>query len=57
MVVDAEKIDALRCVVCETLSAYRAEHVLSVEKEAVRLAEIYLPEFVQKARISAFCTT
>ena len=53
MVVDAEKIDALRCVVCETLSSYRAEHVLSVEKEAVRLAEIYLPEFVQKARISA----
>ncbi len=50
---DEQKIDELRCAVGRSLGAYRFEHVLSVEKEAARLAQIYLPEFVQKARISA----
>ena len=35
---DEQKIDELRCAVGRSLGAYRFEHVLSVEKEAARLA-------------------
>ena len=43
----------LRLAIQNRLGEYRAKHVLSTEEEAVRLAEIYLPEKIEEVRISA----
>ncbi len=48
-----EKIDKLREAVIKRLGDFRAQHVLSTEEEAVRIANIYLPEKIDKVRISA----
>lgn len=48
-----KKIDELRNVIKNRLGEYRAAHVLSTEKEAVRIANVYLPEKIAKVRISA----
>ena len=54
MTTENEKaLEALRASVCARLGEYRAQHVLSTEKEAARLADIFLPESEEKARISA----
>ena len=46
-------LDALRTGIKERLGNYRAEHVLSTEEEAVRIAQVYLPECIRQVRISA----
>lgn len=46
-------LNNLRNAVVNRLGEYRAKHVLSTEEEAVRIAEIYLPEKIEKVRISA----
>ena len=46
-------VGALRLAVQNRLGDFRAKHVLSTEEEAVRLAEIYLPEKIEEVRISA----
>jgi len=48
-----EKICVLRKKVTESLGEYRANHVLSTEKEAARLATIYIPDKEYDVRISA----
>ena len=47
------QLDALREEVCARLGAFRAAHVLSTEEEAVRIAEVLLPDKVEQVRISA----
>lgn len=47
------KLEALRASVVSRLGAYRAEHVLSTEREAARMAAVYLPHEEEKVRISA----
>lgn len=47
------QLDALREQIRTRLGAYRAAHVLSTEEEAARIAELLLPEKVEKVRISA----
>lgn len=47
------KLEALRATVASKLGAYRAEHVLSTEREAARIAAVYLPYEEEKVRISA----
>lgn len=48
-----ENINALRAEITQRLGEYRAKHVLSTEEEAVRIAEVYLPQSIDKVRISA----
>ena len=48
-----EKICVLRKKVTENLGDYRAQHVLSTEEEAARLAKVYIPEKEYEVRISA----
>ncbi|MBQ8837079.1 MAG: bis(5'-nucleosyl)-tetraphosphatase (symmetrical) YqeK [Clostridia bacterium] len=48
-----DKLNDLRNAVVERLGEYRAKHVLSTEEEAARIAEIYLPQKLEKVRISA----
>ncbi len=48
-----KNIDALRDHISQRLGEYRAKHVLSTEEEAVRIASVYLPENIEKVRISA----
>ncbi len=50
---DCKKLDALRKEITDRLGDYRAKHVLSTEEEAARIAAVYLPEKVEKVRISA----
>ncbi|MBQ6893592.1 MAG: bis(5'-nucleosyl)-tetraphosphatase (symmetrical) YqeK [Clostridia bacterium] len=50
---ECKKLDALRKEITNRLGEYRAKHVLSTEEEAVRIAEVYLPEKIEKVRISA----
>ncbi len=47
------QLDILREQICARLGAFRAEHVLSTEAEAVRIAEVYLPNKIEQVRISA----
>jgi len=47
------KLDSLRAVITERLGDFRAKHVLSTENEAARIAAVYLPEKMEKVRISA----
>lgn len=49
----AVDIAQLRNVIKNRLGEFRAAHVLSTEEEAVRIAEVYLPEKLEKVRISA----
>ena len=46
-------VSSLRLTVRDRLGDYRAQHVLSTEEEAMRLAEIYLPDKIEEVRISA----
>ncbi len=48
-----KKIDSLRETVKQRLGDFRAKHVLSTENEAVLIAAEYLPEKMEKVRISA----
>ncbi len=48
-----DTISVLRNTICVRLGEYRAQHVLSTEEEAARLAAVYLPEKAEKVRISA----
>ena len=48
-----KKIEALRASVTSRLGEFRANHVLSTEGEAARIAAVYLPEDEEKVRISA----
>ena len=48
-----DKLSVLREQICNRLGDFRAKHVLSVEEEAVHLAEVFLPEKVEKVRICA----
>ncbi len=50
---EKDKLSALREQICIRLGDYRARHVLSTEEEAARLAEVYLPEKMEKVRICA----
>lgn len=46
-------LETLRAAVSERLGDYRKRHVLSTEKEAAKLAAIYIPEAEETVRISA----
>ena len=48
-----DRIHALRAQIQMRLGEYRAMHVLSTEEEAARLAEVYLPDKIEKVRICA----
>ena len=48
-----ERVATLRDKVTSRLGEYRSRHVLSTEREAARLAAIYLPEKEAEVRISA----
>lgn len=48
-----ERLDSLRSEITSRLGEYRARHVLSTEKEAARLAAVYMPEKEEVVRISA----
>lgn len=48
-----KKIEALRASVTSRLGEFRANHVLSTEGEAARIAAVYLPDDEEKVRISA----
>ena len=48
-----DKLSALREQICIRLGDFRAKHVLSTEQEAAKLAAVYLPEKMEKVRISA----
>ena len=48
-----KKIEALRASVTSRLGEFRANHVLSTEGEAARIASVYLPDDEEKVRISA----
>lgn len=46
-------LNSLREKVVERLGTFRAQHVLSTEEEAARIAQVLLPDRVEKVRISA----
>ena len=48
-----EKLGRLRSSIIERLGDFRAKHVLSTEREAALIAQVYLPEKLEKVRISA----
>ena len=50
---EQDTLSTLRDAICVRLGDFRAKHVLSTEEEAARLAAVYLPEKVEKVRISA----
>ena len=53
MMFDEKMIDALRARLAGEISEFRFRHTLGVEKEAVRLGEIYVPDKIPLLRAAA----